>query len=282
MLVHDDREPEADETLTVTLTNPTNATLGDATATGTILDDGDTGAVSVALVSDPGDDATYAAGDTVRVAVTFSEAVDVDAEGGTPRLKLDLGGDDGAGERWAAYEDGTGTDTLAFAWTAAAPDEAADGIAVLADTLETDGGTIRSVATQADAALGHAGLARDPAHKVDAAAPQVLRGEIDGGTMTLRFSEALDPDSTGGEFHMGVETPERGVVGFRALGRRDGRRRDGDGRNGWILPAGDGGAGAQLGPLRPARRRLGRAAPRPGRQPGGGRRSGRGPRTAPS
>ena len=44
VLVHDDQEPEPDETFTVTLTNPTGATLGDATATGTILDDGDTAA----------------------------------------------------------------------------------------------------------------------------------------------------------------------------------------------------------------------------------------------
>ena len=187
VLVHDDREPEPDETFTVTLTNPTGATLGDAaTATGTIMDDGDTGVVAVAVVSDPGDDATYAAGDSVRVAVTFTEAVDVDTEDGTPRLKLDLGGDDGRGRTLGGIrEGGSGTDTLTFAWTAAAPDEATDGIAVLADTLETGGGTIRSVAKQADAALGHAGLAHDPAHKVDAAPPQLVRGEIDGGTMTL-------------------------------------------------------------------------------------------------
>ena len=89
---------------------------------------------------------------------------------------------------------------------------------MLADTLELNGGTIASLAAQADMALNHAGLDHDPAHKVDAVAPQLLRGEIDGGTMTLYFSEALDPDSTGGEFHMRVEVPERGVVGFRAMG----------------------------------------------------------------
>ena len=44
VIVRDDQEPEPDETFTVTLTNPTNATLGDATATGTIKDDGDTAA----------------------------------------------------------------------------------------------------------------------------------------------------------------------------------------------------------------------------------------------
>ena len=159
-------------------------------------------ATGVAVVSDPGDDDTYAAGDTVRVAVTFAEAVSVDTAGGTPRLKLDLGGN--AGERWAAYEAGSGTGTLTFAWTAAAPDESAAGVAVLADTLELNGGTITSVATQTAAAPGHPGRDHDPAHKVDAVAPELLRGEIDGGTVTLWFSEALDPDWTGGSFKVKV------------------------------------------------------------------------------
>ena len=172
----------------------------------------------VAMASDPGDDETYAAGEKVRVQLAFSEAVDVGTESGAPRLKLDLGGDDGAGERWAAYEDGSGSDALTFAWTAAAPDEAPDGIAVLADTLELDGGTIRSKATQEDALLGHAGLAADPAHKVDAAPPKVLRGEIDGGTVTLHFSEALDPDATGGSFMVSVATSETGARGFNPTG----------------------------------------------------------------
>ena len=44
VLVYDDQVPEPDETFTVTLTNPKGATLGDATATGTIKDDGDTAA----------------------------------------------------------------------------------------------------------------------------------------------------------------------------------------------------------------------------------------------
>ena len=44
VLVYDDQELEPDETFTVTLTNPTGATLGNATATGTIKNDGDTAA----------------------------------------------------------------------------------------------------------------------------------------------------------------------------------------------------------------------------------------------
>ena len=176
------------------------------------------GAPAVAVTSDAGDDATYAAGDAVRVAVTFDEAVDVGTADGTPRLKLDLGGDDGAGERWAAYEDGSGTDTLTFAWTAAAPDESSAGVAVLADTLELNGGTIASVATQTAAALGHPGLDPDPAHKVDAVAPELLRGEIDGSTVTLTFSEALDPDWTGGVFKVSVQTSKTELAGIQASG----------------------------------------------------------------
>ena len=53
VLVYDDQELEPDETFTVTLTNPTGATLGNATATGTIRNDGDTAARLAA--SDIGD-----------------------------------------------------------------------------------------------------------------------------------------------------------------------------------------------------------------------------------
>ena len=44
----------------------------------------------VAVVSDAGDDATYALGQRVRVAVTFSEPVEVDTTGGVPALSIDM------------------------------------------------------------------------------------------------------------------------------------------------------------------------------------------------
>ena len=40
----------------------------------------------VAVMSEAGDDATYALGETIEVTVTFSEAVTVDTAGGTPGL----------------------------------------------------------------------------------------------------------------------------------------------------------------------------------------------------
>ena len=121
---------------------------------------------AVAVVSDPGTDATYALGDTIRVRLAFDEAVAVDTAGGTPRLRIKM--DPAYGEKWAAYESGSGSTALVFAFgPVAAPNHSPQGIAVLADSLELNGGAIASAATRAAAGLGHAGLGHDPAHKVD-------------------------------------------------------------------------------------------------------------------
>ena len=145
----------------------------------------------VAVSSDAGTDRTYALGETVRVAVTFNEAVHVT---GAPRLKLDLGSGDG---RWAVYESGGGTAALVFAWTVAAGDASNAGVAVLANTLALNGGSIRSAASGEDAALAHPGLPHDATHKVDAALPdttppRLSATEVNGETLTLAFNEAID------------------------------------------------------------------------------------------
>ncbi len=116
---------------------------------------------AVEVTSDPGDDDTYGLGDTIHVRVTFDEPVDVT---GTPRLKIDM---DPAewGEKWAAYQTGSGTSSLTFAHTVVEPNISTQGIAVLANTLELNGGTIRSGGNDAD--LAHTGQPHDANHKVD-------------------------------------------------------------------------------------------------------------------
>ena len=116
----------------------------------------------VTVSSRPADGDTYGDGDTIRVTVSFDEAVDVE---GSPRLKIKM--DPGYGEKWAAYESGGGTSALVFAHTVVEPNVSTAGIAVLADTLEANGGTVRSADTEEDADLSHDGLSHDPAHKVD-------------------------------------------------------------------------------------------------------------------
>ncbi len=117
----------------------------------------------VELVSDAGEDDTYGLGDAIRIRLTFSEPVDVT---GSPRLKIDMDPEHW-GEKWVAYESGDGTDSLTFSHTVVEPNESTQGIAVLANTLQANGGAIRSASAGTDAALGHDGLNHDPAHKVD-------------------------------------------------------------------------------------------------------------------
>ncbi len=117
---------------------------------------------AVAITSDAGADNTYVKDDVIQITVTFSEAVDVT---GNPRLKIDM---DPAewGEKWASYEGGNGTTALTFTHTVVEPNISTQGIAVLANTLQLNGGTIQS-ASDADADLAHTGLAHDAGHKVD-------------------------------------------------------------------------------------------------------------------
>ena len=117
----------------------------------------------VAVTSDPGDDDTYALNDVIRISITFDEVVDVT---GTPRLKIDMDPADW-GEKWASYEGGSGTATLTFTHTVVEPNLSRQGLAVLANTLELNGGDIESAATDTDADLTHTGLAHDSQHKVN-------------------------------------------------------------------------------------------------------------------
>ena len=146
---------------------------------------------AVEMVSSAGADATYVAGDAVDVQVSFDASVSVDETNGTPRVKLDLDAEDeAAGERWAGYVSGSGTTALVFRYTVVAGDTSARGIAVVADTLEANGGTLRS-GTGTGAALGHVAVAASTSHKVDAAAPALSSATVSGTSLVLTFDEAL-------------------------------------------------------------------------------------------
>ena len=157
----------------------------------------------VAVTSDAGDDDTYILGDVIRITLTFSEAVNVT---GSPQLKIDMDPADW-GEKRAAYEDGSGTASLTFAHTVVEPNYSTQGIAVLEDTLELNGGSIKSAASDTDAELAHDGRDHDPEHKVDwrRSVPTVSSVEItsDAGDedtyilgdvirITLTFSERVN------------------------------------------------------------------------------------------
>ena len=118
---------------------------------------------AVQVTSQPLYDGTYTLNEDIRISVTFDRPVAVT---GTPRLKIDM---DPAnwGEKWANYQEGSGTTTLTFAHTVVEPNYSTQGISVVGDSLELNGGTINSVEDVSAAELGHASLDHDSSHKVD-------------------------------------------------------------------------------------------------------------------
>ena len=155
----------------------------------------------VAVSSRPASGDTYALAETIRIRVTFSEAVAVT---GSPRLKIDMDPADW-GEEWAAYESGSGASDLVFAHQVVEPNSSPQGIAVPENTLDLNGGAIKSTATQASADLSHTGLEHDPSHKVDwqanrtpvfHGAAQVLDNALPGILVSLPMSKTdfRDPD----------------------------------------------------------------------------------------
>ena len=131
-------------------------------------------------VSAAGADGAWSPGETVEVTLAFSEAVNVDAAGGTPTVGLALGGTEA---RSATYLRGSGTAALVFGYTLADADGAHRSMVVTLNSLALNGGTIQSTSTGADAALSHVG-------KVVRASPVRPRGPRDGtgGGLTARFA----------------------------------------------------------------------------------------------
>ena len=133
-----------------------------ATDSGHKVDGSDTTAPtvsSVAFTSDPGEDDTYGIGDAIEVTVTFSEDVRVT---GTPQLELDFDGS----AKTASYSSASGA-AVVFSYIAVLGDSDTDGIAIGADKLTLNGGTIQDDADN-NATLTHTAVAADSGHKVDA------------------------------------------------------------------------------------------------------------------
>ena len=164
---------------------------------------------AVALTSDPGTpgtDNTYAVSNRVKATVTFSAAVDIT---GTPQLELDFAGTAKAATCTAA----TNTTTMVCTYTVAVNDSAPNGIAIAANTLTLNGGTITATgSTTISADLDHVAVAIDANHKVDGILPTLVttgseapRTSTDGTQVILTFSED-------------VVSPDRGVMTIRAGG----------------------------------------------------------------
>ena len=161
---------------------------------------------SVAITSDPSADETYAryfstlnTPDVVEVTVTFDGAVDVT---GTPRLELDF---DGTPKAAACAAHGTDTTKLVCSYTVAVNDSAPNGIAIAANKLTLNSGTIKqSGSTTIDAVLTHGAVAIDSGHKVDGIRPTLVttgddapKTSEDGTQIIFTVSEDIGATSIG-------------------------------------------------------------------------------------
>ncbi|EJL89222.1 hypothetical protein PMI15_00659 [Polaromonas sp. CF318] len=117
----------------------------------------------VALSSAGVQNNTLNANDIVTATVTFSEAVTVT---GTPQLALNISGS----TVQANYVSGSGGTELTFTYTILAGQTDANGIAVAANSLALNSGTIKDSASN-DAVLTHTALADSASFKVDTTAP---------------------------------------------------------------------------------------------------------------
>ena len=163
---------EPDETFTLTLSSPSNVTLGDATATGTIRDTTTAPTIvqaavtSTPLLTSSGGSTpdTYGAGEDIEFTVTFSAAVEVT---GDPQFGFSL-----AGARVADYDSGSGSERLTFVYTVQPTDQDDDGIwvgnhASGNPTLQLDADDAITSLGGTAANLEHDTLDRLDDHKVD-------------------------------------------------------------------------------------------------------------------
>ena len=162
--------------------------------------------------NDPGSDGVFGPGETVEVTFTFSQPVQVDTTGGIPSLEVLLSG---TAARQAAYLRGSGAGQLVFGYTLVDGDREHSSLLVDPNSLALNGGTIRDVANNLDADIGHQGGGAVFVRPVDATAPQLRSAAVDGSSLTLTFDEELDNSVTpsSGLFAVNVNGASRSVMG---------------------------------------------------------------------
>ena len=186
-------------TLRDAATNAATLALNGVASTAGVLVDAV--APSVSSVGAPSN-GTYGSGQNLDFTVNFSEAVTVDASGGTPYISLTL---DTGGTVHAAYVSGSGSGALTFRYVVASGNSDSTGVA-LGAALTLNGATIRDAATNA-AALTLNSVAATTGVLVDAVPPTVSAIARAGGsslnnavteTFTVTFSEdvSLNPPDT--------------------------------------------------------------------------------------
>ena len=153
----------------------------------------------------------YRIGDDVKVTLTFSENVTIT---GSPQLELAIG----SNNRTADYESSAGSAAV-FTYTVAEDDTDSDGIAIAANKLTLNGGSIKDMAEN-DATLTHNALAAQDGHKVDGVRPTLTGlyfGSSSGGSdgaYTAGEILLIRAEFTEGPIHGSVSGPPQVKLDF--------------------------------------------------------------------
>jgi hypothetical protein len=135
-------------------------------------------------------------GDVIFSKVVLSEAIVLNATGGSPTLSLMIG----STLVQAAYESGSGTSDFVFSYTILAGQEDANGISMPSAAITLNGSTLKSVAGNS-VTLGNVSVADNILYPVDTTAPSVLITSAvsslkTGETSLICFTFTEDPGTS--------------------------------------------------------------------------------------
>ena len=139
----------------------------------------------------------YKEGDTIEIAVHFSDAITVAS--GTPRIALAVGGS----TKYASYHEGTGSSTLTFRYTVVSGDNDGDGIGI-ASPLDLGGGSLNDSDGNAPSLIFSPPGEGLSAVLVDTTAPTISSVTVMGGKygkassldVNVNFSEVVQVTQT--------------------------------------------------------------------------------------
>ena len=158
--------------------------------------DGRTYATATEIVSIAANGVTYRAGETIDIALTYNNPVEVE---GNVLVNLRMG--TGSWWRGAAYSRGSGTDTLVFSYTVQPGDLDTDGVSLDGSYVDAQGvpqgyggdGAMKVAGTDVPVHHYYPALSHHSYHKVDGVKPTISSAAVaaDGSTVTVTFTENI-------------------------------------------------------------------------------------------
>ena len=162
---------------------------------------GGIGPSDVEITSTPFAGGIYAAGETVSIAVTFGEDVNVSPAPGSPSLALDIGD-----RTRVANFSGTLSNALIFEYVVVEEDYDGDGISVASDGLSFGGATVEADSEAlVGSNLGNHAIVNDGNHRIagrrlslslSLESPSVAAGSFATATLTLGNADSLTEETS--------------------------------------------------------------------------------------